>query len=111
MVTDRAPRNKVLLEEFGKSDRLVSLALPDDGRLPTLAKTIEEAMASEKRSVVSRACTEFLETAAGFYGVPTPTVRVLSSRPLRVYESGWSYELFGDYDPVSILLILGVLGV
>jgi hypothetical protein len=99
MITDRLPRSKALRDEFGKSDRITSLALPEDGRLVALAKSIEEAMLSEKRKIVSRACQEFLAASADFYGVPTPTVRVLASRPLRLYESGWSTELFGDYEP------------
>ncbi len=98
MITDRLPRSKTLLDEFGKSDRMTRITLPEDGRLLALAKDIEIAMLSEKRPVVSRACREFLGAAADFYRVPKPTVRVLASRPLRVYESGWSTELFGDYD-------------
>jgi hypothetical protein len=98
MITDRLPRSKALLDEFGKSDRMTRITLPEDGRLLALAKDIEIAMLSEKRPVVSRACQEFLGAAADFYRVPKPTVRVLASRPLRVYESGWSTELFGDYD-------------
>ena len=99
MITDRLPRSKALLDEFGESDRITSLALPEDGCLVALAKSIEEAMLSEKRQIVSRACQKFLAASADFYGVPTPTVRVLASRPLRLYESGWSTELFGDYEP------------
>lgn len=98
MTTDRLPRSKVLLKEFEKSDRMTNMALPQDGRFTALAKDIEEAMLSGQRTVVNRACHEFLATASEFYGVPMPTVRVLASRPLRVYESGWSTELFGDYD-------------
>jgi hypothetical protein len=99
MITDRPPRSKALLEEFGRSERLVNLVVPEHGRLAALAKAIEETMASEKRAAVSRACVEFLAAAATFYGVPASQVRVLASRPLRVYEGGWSTELFGDYDP------------
>jgi hypothetical protein len=99
MITDRLPRGKTLVDEFGKSDRMTTLALPQDGRLLALAKGIEEAMLSEERAAVAGACREFLGLAADFYRVPSPTVRVLASRPLRVHESGWSTELFGDYDP------------
>ncbi len=99
MVTDRVPRSKGLLEEFKKSDRLMSLALPEDGRLVAFAKAIEEAMSSETRTLAGRACEAFLTAAADFYGVPRPTVRVLASRPVRVHESGIATELFGDYDP------------
>jgi len=99
MITDRLPRSKALLDAFGKSDRMTSIALPDGGSLIALAKDIERAMRSESCSPVTLACRQFLAKAAEFYGVPRPTVRVLASRPLRVYESGWSTELFGDYDP------------
>ena len=98
MTTDRLPRTKTLLKDYEKSDRMTTLALPDDGRLLTLAKNIEEAMLSEKPAIVSRACQEFLGATADFYGVSRPTMRVLASLPRRVYESGWSTELFGDYD-------------
>jgi hypothetical protein len=98
MITDRLPRSQAFLNAYRKSDRMTNIALPEDGRLIALAKDIEEAMLSEQRTVVSRACHEFLATAAEFYGVPKPAVRVLASRPLRVYESGWSTELFGDYE-------------
>jgi hypothetical protein len=104
MVTDRVPRSKKLLEEFEKSDRLVSLVLPEDGRLLTLATAIEEAMSSEKRTLADRACEAFLTAAADFYRVPKPTVRVLASRPVRVQESGLATELFGDYDPEKNLV-------
>ena len=33
-----------------------------------------------------------------------PQIRVLASRPLRVRESGWGTELFGDYDPEKVLV-------
>jgi len=99
MIADRPPRSKRLLEEFGKSERLTRLVLPEDGRLATSAKAIEEAMSSERRAMVCGACEEFLSAAADFYDVRKATVRVLASRPVRVYESGWSTELFGDYDP------------
>ena len=98
MVTDRVPRNKGLLVEFKESDRLVSLDLPEDARLSALAKEIEAAIALEKRAMVSRVCAAFLGEASEFYDVLAPSVRVLASRPVRVNESGWSYELFGDYD-------------
>jgi hypothetical protein len=99
MITDRLPRSKILLDEFGESDRMTTIVLPEDGRLVALANGIEQAMVSEECAVVSRACQEFVAAAAPFYGVPKPTVRVLASRPLRLYESGWSTELFGDYEP------------
>src|SRR5262249_29505705 len=98
MITDRLPRSKALLVAFGKSDRMTNITLPEGDGLLALAKDIEQAMRSESRPAVTLACQQFLAKAAEFYGVPLPVVRVLSSRPLRVYESGWSTELLGDYD-------------
>ena len=81
MITDRLPRSQALADAFRKSDRMTSIALPEDDRLIALAKDIEQAMLSEQRAVVSRACHEFLATAAEFYGVPKPAVRGLASQP------------------------------
>ena len=44
MITDRLPRSQALLDAYRKSDRMTSIALPEDGRLIALAKDIEEAM-------------------------------------------------------------------
>ena len=89
----------MLLAEFRESDKLAMLELPQDDRLRGPAKAIEATMKAEDRNTVRKACTEFLTAAADFYHVPKPAILVLASRPLRVYESGWSSELFGDYDP------------
>lgn len=99
MLTDRLPRFKALLAEFRANDQLASIDLPQDDRLYGPSKAIEAAMKAEERNAVRKACTEFLAAAADFYHIPKPAIRVLASRPLRVYESGWSSELFGDYDP------------
>jgi len=83
---------------------MTHIALPEDGRLVPLVKAIEDAMQSEQRTIVTDTCRAFLVRAADFYGVSPPEVRVLMSRPLRVYESGWSTELFGDFDPERNLI-------
>ncbi len=54
---------------------------------------------------VRRTCTEFLEAASEFYKVSECGIRVLAARPLRVREH-WSTELFGDYDPKTMLIRL-----
>ena len=98
MLTDRPPRLKALLADFRESDQLAMLELPQDDRLRGPAKAIEAAMRTEELRSVRKACTEFLAAAADFYQVSKPAIRVLASRPLRVYESGWASELFEDYD-------------
>ena len=104
MVTDPAPGNHTLRVEFLKSDRIDSLDLPRDDGLCRLAESIAKALNSEIRRGVRQACADFLSSTAGFYGVRKPQIRVLAARPLRVRESGWGTELFGDYDPEKVLV-------
>ena len=52
-----------------------------------------------------RACTEFLAETSAFYRTTICSVRVLAARPLRVREN-WATELFGDYNPETILIRL-----
>jgi hypothetical protein len=95
----RTPRRKALQAEFLKSDLLATLPLPSDGRLLTPAGSMARALEEENAASLLAACTEFLRTAADFYGVEPPGIRVLAARPLRVREGGWTSELFGDYAP------------
>jgi hypothetical protein len=97
MVTDPLPKTLHLRTEYEQSDGMSRLALPDDDRLLIAARGIEEALATEEVSPVRKACGMFLASAAKFYGVAVPTVRVLRARPIRVREGGWGTELFGDY--------------
>lgn len=103
MLTDRPPRKAALLEEFLKSDQLNRIEVPQDARLRTAAMQIESVMKAG-RGDIGQACTVFLETAAEFYRVQKPRVRVLAARPLRTHESGWTIELFGDYASDSMLI-------
>ncbi len=104
MLTDAPPRNRNRAG-FLESDRIKALQLPDNGRLPALAKSIEAAMQTDKAADVRRACAEFLAEASRLYRVPTCDVRVLAARPLRVREH-WTTELFGDYHPETMLIRL-----
>jgi len=102
MVTD-TPLRKTNSAGFLESDRIKTLDLPQDGRLPTITKSIDSAMKSETSADVRRACAEFLAVASEFYEVPPCGVRVLAARPLRVRER-WTTELFGDYSPEPMLI-------
>jgi hypothetical protein len=104
MLTD-APPGARNLAGFRESDRIKMLDLPQNGKLPKIAKRLESAMKSDKIRDVRSACTEFLATASNFYEVPTCGVRVLAARPLRTREHG-TFELFGDYTPDSMLIRL-----
>jgi hypothetical protein len=104
MFTDRPPESKDRVG-FLESDRIKTLDLPEDARsLPEIATKIKAAMQTGKTTEVRVACAEFLSHASGFYRVPNCGVRVLAARPLRGRE--WVTELFGDYDPETILVRL-----
>jgi hypothetical protein len=102
MLTDTPPR-KADRAGFQKSDRIRTLDLPQDGRLPSIAKSIQSAMEAGAPADVRRACADFLKAASEFYDVPDCGIRVLAARPLRARE-GWTTELFGDYDPETMLI-------
>ncbi|HTS68966.1 MAG TPA: hypothetical protein VMO17_08270 [Terriglobia bacterium] len=102
MLTERAPRSAALRKEFLRSDALASLPVPPDGRLVEAAKTIASALEEGTPSCLQPACAEFLISAANFYGVEKPGIRVLAARPVRVREGGWASELFGDYSPETL---------
>ena len=104
MLTDPLPRKPRLLAEFLRSDQMAELELPPDNRLNIRAAAIESAIKDGKRAEVGQACADFLAAAAAFYNVQPPGVRALAARPLRVRESGWSTELFGDYTFETMLI-------
>jgi hypothetical protein len=104
MFTDKPPQGKDRTG-FWESDRINTLDLPQDaGLLQEIAKNIEAAMQTGETRGVRVSCAEFLATAADFYKVPKCDVRVLAARPLEGRE--WTYELFGDYDPTTMLIRL-----
>ena len=104
MITDALPRN-ANRAGFLASDRIKTLDLPQNGRLPTIAKSIESAMKAGNSVDTRRACTKFLAQTSEFYRTPCCGVRVLAARPLRVREH-WATELFGDYQPETMLIRL-----
>jgi hypothetical protein len=105
MLTDRPPRTAALQAKFAESDRLRTLEVPQNDRLQAAARSVASAMQGSTVSSVRLACTEFLRVASAFYGVGQPAIRVLAARPLRVREGG-SIELFGDYNPETMLIRL-----
>ena len=102
MFTDAPPR-KANRAGFLESDRMGTLALPQDDRLTSIAKSMESAMKNAASAEVRRLCAQFLSAASEFYQVPNCTIRVLAARPRRVRERG-TIELFGDYDPESSII-------
>jgi len=106
MLTDPPPRTTSLREKFLASERLGTLAVPQDHRLREAANAIESGMQSGGAVSVRQACAEFLSVASDFYNVRPPLIRVLAARPLRVREAGGAIELFGDYHPETLVIRL-----
>ncbi len=104
MLTDSPPRN-ASRSGFLESDRISTLDLPEHGRLSLIAKSVEAAMQTGKTANVRVACAEFLTEASKAYKVPVCGIRVLAARPLHTREY-WTTELFGDYDPETMLIRL-----
>ena len=102
MLTDAPPRKRSL-KTFLESDRLNTLPLPPDNRLPRIAACIESALKAGNRQEVTRASEEFLEVASDFFQVRRCGLSLLASRPLRVREHSTT-ELFGDYQPNTALI-------
>jgi hypothetical protein len=100
MITEKVPRGIARKKEYERSDAVKTLPLPLDERLRSLAAEIEAAMQRGTSPPVRSACLAFFSEAARFYAVSPPKIRVLASRPLRVYETGHT-ELYGDYDLLS----------
>ena len=104
MVTDSVPQDRNRTG-FLQSERIKTLDLPGDRRLPAIAASIDSAMQAGKTADVQRPCADFLAQASEFYKTPPCGIRVLAARPLRVREH-WVTELFGDYDPGTMLIRL-----
>jgi len=101
MLTDQPPRREPFREQFLTSDKLGALELPSSEGLRVAAAAIESGMRLGNPQILRDACKGFLGAAAEFYRVPVPPFRVLAARPLRVRDSGWTSELFGDYDAAT----------
>jgi len=69
MLTDSHPRN-VNHSDFLESDRITTLDLPQNGKLPEIAKRLQSAMTAGTSTDIRRACADFL--AAAFYFWFTP---------------------------------------
>jgi hypothetical protein len=102
MLTDSPPRKRNL-KSFVESDRLITLPLPPDDRLPRIAGCIESAMRAGRMPEIGRASEEFLNAACDFFQIGRCGIRVLAARPVRVREYSTT-ELFGDYHPGTVLI-------
>ena len=77
----------MLLAEFRKSDALVTLRLPDDDRFQHVGAVIEQALQADDSKALRAASTQFLATAAKFYGVVQHQYRCAEC--LRLWPVNW----------------------
>jgi hypothetical protein len=104
MLTEHPPRSKRELAEFLRSDALGRLKVPSSNNLRMLAASIGSALETGQRPLLRAVSLRFLDAASRYYGVERPRIRVLAARPLRVHEGGVTAELFGDYQPKSMVI-------
>jgi len=104
LLTDRPPLKPTARAEFRKSDRLVTLSVPEDDRFKNAADAIRAALVAEDARALRSASARFLEVAARFYQVSVPKVLVLAARPIRVWEGGIQTELYGDYNVATPMI-------
>jgi hypothetical protein len=98
VITDPPPREREARRAFEESDALVRLEpLPGAAELRSRAALLEKAIASGDARKVKAEGESILELLARTYGIGSPRLRVLGTRPRSVWEGGYS-ELFGDYD-------------
>jgi hypothetical protein len=97
MVTDRRPSRAALRREYEASDALARIRVPASEHLAPAVETLRTARDAESGGLLNKACERFLDTLSAFYGVRSPDLRLLGSRPHTTYEGHLATELFGDY--------------
>lgn len=99
--TDPPPRDTEARRIFTLSDERGDLSLPPPGPLQERVSALESALTDGTHKGVETACRSILEHLASYYGIPSPSLKVLGTRPRRIitysnYES--TIEKHGDYD-------------
>ncbi len=114
MITDAPPRAARLRKQFELSDALAKMLLPPGPPLHAVSRVLAEALRQDDRAAVRDAGQELLKLLSEFYEVRQPGLSVLGSRPLKVVEDHYAYELFGDYTPstrkIRVWMRTAVLG-
>jgi hypothetical protein len=99
VITDPLPRAARKIEEYNRSDALVTMPLPPAETIRALHAGLVAAIAGSEVRPVAMSCAELLGELAEFYKVPAPPVCVLGVRPHKVTSGVCTYQLFGDYTP------------
>jgi hypothetical protein len=105
MLTDPVPRQKTLKDEYSRSDKLRTIALPEPEPARTYARKLALALADENRAGVQAAANAIAEAVALTFQITGSPVKVLGVRPRQVTETS-VYETFGDYDTETMRIRL-----
>jgi len=97
MITDRRPARDKLRLEYDSSHCLAKIRVPASANLALLFGLLEAARDAAAPELMRNACTRFLASLSAFYGIPSPSLKLLGPRPHSTHEGRLANELFGDY--------------
>src|SRR5580658_9176736 len=96
MITDRVPKAAGELQEYRRSEAMLTIQLPPKELFREHVQLLERCLKEEDKKQVQLACNAIAQAVASSFGVKAPKVAVLGVRPLE--ESGrMIHELYGDY--------------
>jgi hypothetical protein len=98
MITDRRPARDTLRREYDSSHCLGKIRAPACVNLTPLFGALEAARDAAAAERMKNACTRFLASLSAFYGIASPSLKLLGPRPHSTREGRLANELFGDYD-------------
>src|SRR5262249_38597438 len=97
MITDRRPARDKLRREYDSSHCLETIRAPASSNLVVLFGALEAARDAAAPELTKNACTRLLASLSAFYGVASPSLKLLGPRPHSTHEGHLANELFGDY--------------
>jgi hypothetical protein len=97
MMTDRRPARGELRREYDTSYRLEKIRPPASANLAPLLGALEAARDAAAPELMKNVCTRFLASLSTFYGISSPSLKLLGPRPHSTREGRLANELFGDY--------------
>jgi hypothetical protein len=97
MMTDRRPGRGKSRQEYDTSHCLKKIRTPHSTNLTPIFVALEAARDESASEALKNVCMRFLTSLSTFYGIPSPSLRLLGPRPHSTREGRLANELFGDY--------------
>ena len=97
MITDHRPSRGKLRREYDASYSQVKIRTPSSEILKPMFEMLTVAIDGEDATKLKQVCAQFLGAFSSFYGIPTPSLKLLGPRPHATLEGRLASELFGDY--------------